>query len=286
MVAAPIHSLARVLRSCALAGLLTGCASGPPAVLRNSDLMRELFYPPAVPRGELGPDQRGDRFDHAAFASLLKAVLKPGGLVDYARLKRLEPELNLYLVALGEVELDRLSRYEQLALLLNAYNAFTLKMIVENPGIRSITDVPAARGWTQPAWVLNREAVSLEELEHRLIRERFHDARVHFALCHGALGSPPLRPEPYTGDRLVDQMNEQAYILMGNPRHVEWVPGRVTLRLNHIFDRYRSDFADSDRELVRALLPWLPAPVAAAFRTNPAFRVEYLSYDWRLNGTW
>ncbi len=265
---------------------LVGCVSGPPTILRNSDLMRELFYPPAVPRGELGPDRAGSRFDHAAYAVLLKKILKADGSVDYARLKRLEPELNLYLVALGEVELATLSRYEQLALLINAYNAFTLKMVIENPGIRSITDVPAARGWTQKAWIINQGAVSIEELEHRLIREEFHDARVHFALCHGAIGSPPLRPEPYTGDRLVDQMNDQARLLMSSPRHMEWIPSRSTLRVSYIFDRYRSDFADNDRDLARALVHWLPAPVVEALKANNAFRLEYIPYDWRLNGTW
>lgn len=260
--------------------------SSPPSIIRNSDLMRELFYPPAVPRGELEPDTPGGRFDHSAYAAILKQVMKPGDTVDYARLKKLEPELNLYLVALGDVQLDTLSRYEQLALLINAYNAFTLKMIVENPGIRSITEVPASRGWTQPAWVINQSAVSVEQLEHVWIRQRFHDARVHFALCHGAIGSPPLRAEPYTGDRLIDQMNDQAHRIMANARHMEWIPARSTLRINYIFDRYRSDFADNDRDLVRALVHWLPDPVVEAIKAKNSIRLEYIPYDWRLNGTW
>ena len=269
-----------------LASLLAGCQSAPPKVLRNSDLMRDLFYPPAVPRGELKPDTPGAAFDHAAYGAFLKQVVKPGGWVDYARAKQLEPELNQYLLALGDVKLDTLSSYEQFALLINAYNAFTLKMIVENPGIRSILEVPASRGWTQRGWLINRTAVSLEELEHRYIRERFTDAREHFALCHGALGSPPLRPEPYTGAGLVDQMNEQARLIMGDPRHMEWLPARRTLRINYLFDRYRSDFADTDEDLARALVHWLPAEVVEALQANHIVRFDYIPYDWRLNGTW
>ncbi len=269
-----------------LIALFSGCLSGPPSALRNSDLMRELFYPPAVPRGELGPDTAGARFDHAAYAALLRACVRADGTVDYAKVKQREPELNLYLVEVGNVEVDTLSHYEQLALLLNAYNAFTLKMIAENPGIRSTTDIPAARGWLQPAWVIDRTAVSLEKLEHRWIRERFHDARVHFALCHGAAGSPPLRREPYTGARLIEQMNDQARTMMRDPRHMEWDQARTTLRISSIFDRYRSDFADTDRDLVRALLPWLPAPIIEALKNNTVFRIEYSPFDWKLNGTW
>ena len=266
--------------------LLAGCQTAPPIVLRNSDLVRELFYPPAVPRGELKPDTEGGAVDHSDYAAYLSQILKADGTVNYARAKQLESQLNAYLVTIGDVELKSLSYYEQLALLLNAYNAFTIKMILENPGVRSPLDVPAARGWTHPAWLIDRHATKLEELEHRYIRERFTDARVHFALCRGTLGGAPLRAEPYTGARLVEQMNDQAHRMMADPRHMQWVPDRALLRINYLFDRYRSDFADNDLDLIRALVHWLPDPVVEALKANSIVRIEYISYDWRLNGNW
>lgn len=276
----------RHLAVLAMIALLTGCASGPPAAVRNSDLLRELFYPPAVPRGALGPDTPGDRFDHAAYAALLNQMVRTNGLVDYAVAKRLEPELNAYLVALGGAAVDELSRHEQLALLINTYNACTLKMVIEHPGLRSPSDVPAARGWTAPTWVINRSAVSLEDLEHRWIRDRFRDPRVHFALVHGAAGSPPLRREPYTGARLERQLADQAFAMLGNPSYLAWDNARTTLRLSAIFDRYRSDFADTERAVVAALLPWMPGSVKAALNRNTVFTIEYIPFDWKLNGSW
>lgn len=275
-------------RLCAalFAALLTGCATGPPATVRNSDLLRELFYPPAVPRGALGPDTAGARFDHATYADVLRQIVRTNGLVDYATAKRLEPELNAYLVALGGVRVDELSRHEQLALLINAYNACTLKMLVEHPGVRSPSDVPAAHGWTDPTWVVNRGAVSLENLEHRWIRDRFRDARVHFALVRGAVGSPALRREPYTGARLEEQLADQARRSLADTRFLDWDPAHATLRLSAIFDRYRSDFADDERELASALQAWMPGPLSETLKNKPVFAIEYIPFDWKLNGTW
>lgn len=281
------RSLRRLLLALAAGGaLFAGCTSGPPPVLRNSDLMRDLFYPPAFPRGELGPDTPGARFDHADLAAVLEEAVGPDGRVDYAIVKRLEPRLDRYLVNLGNVPLDSLSRYERLALLINAYNAFTLKMIVENPGVRSPGDVPASGGWTEPTWVIDLGATSIEQLEHDWIRRTYRDPRIHFALVRGALGSPPLRAAPYTGKDLPRQLNEQAARTLADPRFCEWVPARKTLRLGALFDRYRSDFADDEPGLVRALAAWMPPATAQALRAEGSFRIEFTPFDWALNGKW
>jgi hypothetical protein len=266
--------------------LLSGCASAPPPVLRNSDLLRDLFYPPAIPRGALGADTPGGSFDHAPYAALLRAAVQADGTVDYAAVKRMEPQLDRYLVDLGNVKLETLGRHEQLALLLNAYNAFTLKMVAEHPGLKSPTDVPASGGWTKPAWVIDLGAVSMEQLEHEWIRRRFRDPRVHFALVRGARGSPPLRSEPYTGPQLITQLEDQARRALAKEEFCAWDATRGALRLSSMFDRYRSDFADDDRGLVRALLPWMPPATARAVKDANSFDIEFSPFDWKLNGTW
>jgi len=237
--------------------LLSGCASAPPPALRNSDLLRDLFYPPAFPRGALGADTPGRFFDHAPYAALLQAAVQPDGTVDYAAVKRMEPQLDRYLVDLGNVRLATLGRHEQLALLLNAYNAFTLKMVAEHPG-----------------------------LKHEWIRRRFRDPRVHFALVRGARSSPPLRPEPYTGPQLATQLEDQARRALAKEEFCAWDATRGALRLSSMFDRYRSDFADDDRGLVRALLPWMPPATARAVKDANSFDIEFRPFDWKLNGTW
>jgi hypothetical protein len=274
------------IRSALLLALaLTGCRA-PKPVLLNSDLDAEETSIAALPRAALGPDTAGQRFDHRAWGALLAIGVRSDGAVDYAALKLREQELNAYLVDAGDAPLDALTRHEQLALLLNVYNACTVKMILENPGIRSVTDIPAVRGWRQQGWLVDRTGVSLQQLDRDYIRRRFPDPRIHFALVRGARGSPPLRAEPYDGRRIEEQLNDQARRVCADPRFVEWNPERNLLRLGGFFGRYRRDFAEDDAGLVRALLPWLPAEVRAALLDRGLFEIEYAPFDWSLNGAW
>jgi hypothetical protein len=267
-----------------MAALLLGCAQPKPVVL-NSDLAREL-PPRALARKALGPDTRGRSFDHAAWGRLLADAVKPDGAVDYALLKRREAELNAYLVDVGNAPLDELTRHEQLALLVNAYNACTVKMILENPGLRSVSDLPASRGWRQTGWVIDRTGVSLEQLEQDYLRGRFTDPRIYVALVRGARGSPPLRNEPYTGVALERQFEDQARRLMADPRYCAWNAENKTLRLGGLFERHRADFADDDAGLIKSLLPSMPDLLRLTIKSQASINLEFTSFDWSLNGTW
>lgn len=284
---ASLHFLSVIrVYSCAFAvGLLAGCAQ-PKPVLLNSDVLQNAPLPPALIRTALGADTVGRTFDHAAWGTLLKIGIKEDGSVDYAALKAREYDLNNYLVEVGNVPLVELSRYEQLALLLNAYNACTVKMILENPGCKSVSDIPASRGWRQQGWVIDRTGVSIEQLEQDYLRKRFPDPRLHFALGRGARGCPPLGREPYTGAQLIRQLDEQARRTMADERFCVWDAATDTLRLGGIFERYRKDFADNDAGLIHELLPWLPSSTREALRGETTIQLEFTPFDWRLNGTW
>ncbi len=273
------------LVSLGVALALTACQA-PKPVLLNSDIEGEDEPARAWSRDALGQDTDGRRVDHRAWGALLAAGVKADGFLDYAALKIREHELNAYLVELGDVRLDDLTRHEQLALLLNLYNACTVKMILENPGVGSVTAIPAAKGWRQQGWVVDRTGVSLQQIEREYIRRRFPDPRVHFALVRGARGSPPLRREPYDGRRIEEQLDDQARLVMRDPRYVEWNPDRNLLRLGGFLSRYRRDFADNDAGIVRALLPWLPAELRAELLARGRFEIDFAPFDWRLNGTW
>lgn len=280
-----MHPRLKPIASILSALLLSACTS-PKPVLLNSDIDTEDESVAAWNRTELGPDTQGERFDHAAWAALLRYGMKADGTLDYAALKKREQDLSAYLVEAGDVPLHRLSRHEQLALLLNVYNACTVKMILENPGIRSVTAIPASRGWQQQGWVIDRKGVSLQQLEREFIRRAFPDPRVHFALVRGAIGSPPLRAEPYSGAHLHAQLEDQARRVIQNPRFLAWDADRNLLRLGGFFSRYRRDFADDDAGLIRALLPWMPDALRAELLARGRIELEYTAFDWRLNGTW
>jgi hypothetical protein len=264
---------------------LTACR-GPKAVLIAGDQATQAAPAAAAPRYTLGPDTAGRRFDHTSWGAVLAIGVKSDGTINYAALRRHEDMLNAYLVEAGDVVLDELTRHEQLALLLNVYNACTVKMILEHPRVRSVNSIPSAFRWSHTGWVINRAGVSLERLERVYIRGRFPDPRINFALVRGARGSPPLRAEPYDGRTIDEQLNDQARRVCADPRFVKWIDEKNLLRLGGLFSQQRRDFAADDAGLVRALLPWLPAEIREAITRRARINVAYEKFDWRLNGTW
>jgi len=113
----------------------------PTDVVRNIELIRNIFYPPVYERKGIGTDTAGKDFDHCAFELVLHDFVTGEGIVDYTSLSKKPENLDLYISELAKADTDSLSNYEYLALMLNAYNAFTLKLIIEHPGIESIKDI-------------------------------------------------------------------------------------------------------------------------------------------------
>ncbi len=144
----------------------------PGDFVRRNELARNIFYPEELqsdyPKGEaLGEDTAGLEFDHSEFQYLLEKYVDEHGIVDYVGLKEEEKVLDGYFEKLAAAAYEELGRYEQLALLINAYNAFTLKLILENPGVKSIQDIPSGKRWEDARWIISGEKLNLMDLEHK-----------------------------------------------------------------------------------------------------------------------
>lgn len=214
----------------------------------------------------------GEAFDHSAFDALVKAHANPkSGRVDYAALKQQEAALDAYLKDLGSADVSRLGRNDRKALLINAYNAFTLKLILENyPGIASIKDLSSP--WKQARWKLAGETLSLDDIEHGLLRPIYEDARIHFAVNCASIGCPPLADFAFDGARLDEQLDDVTRAAMNNERYAR-VDGE-TLRLTALMNWYGDDFGDVSA-FVAKYRDDVPAEAG----------VTFLDYDWSLNDT-
>lgn len=220
--------------------------------------------------------------DHALLDRLLGAAVDDDGRVDYARLATRVEELDAYLSSLAAAAIDQLSPPDRLAALLNAYNAFTLRLVMERRPIKSIQDIPQAERWSARRWRLGGRTVSLDDLEHRMIRPSVRDPRVHFALVCAALGCPPLRREAYVGRRLEDQLDDQAARFHVGSRWLRYDAARKTIRLSPIYDWYRDDFTrDAGGILEYATQFSSELRRVRAAGVVPA--LEFLDYDWALN---
>jgi hypothetical protein len=231
--------------------------------------------------------------DHQPLTELLSDHVRDGR-VFYAALchdDRLEP----YLAALSAVDPARLpDEQHRLAFWINAYNAFTLKIICDNFPVKSINDlhfgglvvgtVLNKTIWDKKFIVINNEKLSLNNIEHDIIRKQFNDARIHFALVCAAKSCPPLRSEAFEPDMLDEQLNDQGLVFFAD-RDKNWFDAdKKVAHLSKIMDWYGGDFGPSKAEVLKSIAPLLPAEVAATIAADPdGWRVSYLDYDWSLN---
>jgi hypothetical protein len=232
--------------------------------------------------GESSP--AGIPVDHTLFAELLGRYVKEGK-VDYAGFKRDEKKLDVYLRVLETTDTKRLVPVEQFAFYINAYNAWTLKLILSAyPGVMSIWDL-GGRFFDKPFQKkivrLDGNTVSLDFVENDILRPRFKDERVHFAINCAAKSCPPLRPEPYRGEVLDQQLNEMAGAFVNDPNRNR-IDGE-TLYVSKIFKWFSNDFKD---DVPGFFMKYATGSLKEKLITDKdRIRVKYLDYDWSLNGS-
>ncbi|RUL87961.1 VTT domain-containing protein [Tautonia sociabilis] len=229
------------------------------------------------------PKPSGPTFDHSTFDELLKAHVREGGWVDYRGLARDIGQLDAYLARLARAPFDAMGRDEKLALLINAYNAFTLRLILELYPIDSIKSIPADKRWDAVRWRVGTHTWSLNQIEHEQIRPKFREPRIHFALVCAAVGCPPLRREAYTAGRLEQQLEDQARYVHTHDRWFRLAPGGRTVWLTSLYKWYGGDF-EQVAGSVLSFAARYRADLARLIAAGRAPAVRWLDYDWSLNG--
>jgi hypothetical protein len=227
-------------------------------------------------------DKAGAAFDHRAFGALLERYVDDNGQVDYKGLAGESERLDAYLGAVSEAPLDRLGRDERLALLINAYNACTLRMILDHYPVRSIKDIPASKRWEDRRWNVGGHVWSLDQIEHEQIRPKFDEPRIHFALVCAAVGCPPLRDEAYTASRLAEQLADQARRVHGDARWFRYDRDRNVVFLTKLYDWYAGDFEKAAGSVLAYAAAYAPQ-LARALEAGRRPEIRWLEYDWSLN---
>ncbi|MHC4992488.1 MAG: VTT domain-containing protein, partial [Planctomycetota bacterium] len=247
----------------------------------NPQVLTGMFGPPAVTMSEAYQEQpEGPSVDHAAFDALLRQHVDADGWVDYDGLRRDQVRLDAYLKMLADAPFDELGRDEKLALLINAYNAFTLKLILDNPGVDSIRKID--KPWDGPTYVLGGNRWSLNQIEHEQIRPMFKEPRIHFALVCAAVGCPPLRSEAYVAKRLEEQLDEQMRYAHRRGTWARFDAAENTLYLTQLYNWYGDDFTQVVPSIVDYVATYVAGLEAAASSAQKP-RIKWLDYDWALN---
>lgn len=240
---------------------------------------------------------------HAPWDALVKReiVVSPDGnssRVNYAGFRREQAALATYLASLSAVtaaEYQSWPRDERLAFLINAYNAFTIKLVLTRyPELKSIKDLGSLlqSPWKQQFFTLLGEKRSLDDVEHRMIRApgAFDEPRIHFALNCASVGCPMLREEAYVATRLDAQLESSTRRFLGDRTRNRYDPAAGRLELSSIFDWYKGDFekgvggSASVAQFVARYAELLAGDAAGqALVRRGTLPTRYLDYDWSLN---
>lgn len=228
------------------------------------------------------PANAGAAPDNRIFAELLTQY-NHNGVVDYAGFKKEEARLDAYLDLLAGVDPNSLARNDRFAFYANAYNAWTIKLILTGyPGVASIKDLGNffKSPWKKKFVRLGGEVITLDHIEHDILRPQFRDPRVHMAVNCASKSCPPLWHEPFSGSRLADQLDSATRQFINNPSFNRIENGK--LYVSRIFKWFSEDFDD---DVIGFFERYAEGELKHALMANRStLKVKYLDYDWSLNG--
>lgn len=222
--------------------------------------------------------------DNALFAQVLAKQVRDG-TVDYSGLKADPSNLDAYLAQLAAVDLPSLPERERFAAYINLYNAATIRLILDHFPVASIRDIGGLFGspWKLPVVRTRAGTITLDALEHEILRKQFKDPRLHAAINCASKGCPPLSAEPYEATRLDDQLDRASRAFVHTPDRARFTGD--TLFVNAIFDWFEADFGGADGVIAFVTHHADPALRDVLAAHGGKVKLRYLPYDWSLNGS-
>jgi hypothetical protein len=265
----------------------------------------EMAPRPAIVKGKVAalaallvclsaPAAAEEAFDYSSYARALEQAVTPEGRVRYRELKQNPEALEEFVRQLAASSPENRPAFfptgeAQMAYWINAYNAFVLHEVVKNYPVESVRDLKFGFGtlfFKRRRLVAGGKRYSLDDIEHGILRRRYPDARIHFALNCAAASCPHLRREPYVAEKLEAQLEDAALAFIQRQENV-WMRGDV-LFLSALFDWYKEDFlrdaakSGGRASVVDYVSRYLPAETAERVRKESP-RIEFYNYDWALN---
>lgn len=231
----------------------------------------------------------GERVDHRQWTAFLRRYVSTDingvNRVAYGQVTQADrTRLSEYLVDLQSVDPARLTREQQLAYWINLYNALTVDVVLANypvASIRDIKDGPLSIGpWNQTLTHVAGQELTLNDIEHRIIRPTFNEPRIHYALNCAAVGCPNLIDRAWRAETLESDFVAAEHAYINDPRGVQF-DDRGGLILSKIFIWFREDFGPNERAVLAYIATAAEPELRARLQKAP--RVKAYQYDWALN---
>ena len=230
--------------------------------------------------------------DHGPWDRFLKQyVVSPHASgINRVRYQALTPDdlqrLRRYLESMQSVEISNFNHTEQKSYWINIYNALVVDLIFSRYPLASIRDINISPGllargpWGAKLLTIEGEKLSLDDIQHRILRPIWRDNRVHYALSYATLGGPNLQPEAFTGDNTDALLEKGAREFINHPRGV--TVGNGQLRVSSIYIWFQEDFGGDAQGLMEHWQKYANVKLAEALQKYSGGLSH--DYDWRLNG--
>lgn len=242
--------------------LMAGCSTVPKS------------FDPAEP---IGPNE----FSHQTFEELLR-VHVVDGVVNYPGIMT-DDRFQAYLRQLDRVDPTSLpTQQDRLAFWINAYNAFAIKGILD--GYSPMTLFGRYRYFIARTYQVGGKEINLYDLERRLLIPDFREPRIHFAIVCASSSCPKLQSLAYRADKLDEQLEQSARGFINDPTRNQFDRQQRIARLSMIFQWFREDFEGHSGALINYVRRYVTDPDLAHELGTTPYKVEFLEYDWRLNG--
>lgn len=251
----------------------------------------------AAPKADLWPRWQAHdpastaTIDHGAWTALLSRYLRTDAHPFRFAYGTVSPDdrkkLRDYLRRLQATKISGFARAEQMAYWINLYNAATIKLILDHYPVKSITKINISPGlfsfgpWDKKLLEVEGEALSLNDIEHRILRPIFDDPRIHYAVNCASIGCPNLQPRAFESATLDAMLDAAAREFVNHPRGVSIDNGKLIV--SSIYEWFASDFGGGDAAVIAHLRRYAEPPLAA--RLADISRIRDDRYDWALNDT-
>lgn len=234
------------------------------------------------------------QFDHSfsSYDELLKKHVSVKGAVsqvDYKALKKDRAQLlnfNTQLSKVSQQEFDQWSPKQQQAFLINAYNSFTLQLIVDHYPVKSIKKIGGffSSPWKKKFFSLLGQKTHLDHIEHGILRKKYDEPRVHFAVNCASIGCPALANFAFTAEKLNEQLDSQAKLFLRDGSRNTLNQKEKILRVSKIFDWFEEDFTKNGSTVAKFVAPYITEDKKLQKEiASGSYKVKYHSYDWNLN---
>jgi GH24 family phage-related lysozyme (muramidase) len=261
----------RIIKNCLL-GLsiiiaTVSCTTGTPKTVENKIAAIENKVVEAAPS-----------INHSAFNQLLQKHVSANGMVSYTGFNKDKAKLQDYIKSLTSVNAASLSKNEQLAFWINAYNALTIDQILRNYPLKSIQNIAGGKVWDQNLpYQFNGKTLTLNTIEKKiLLSGELFDARIHFAVNCAAVSCPTLINKAYTADNVQALLTQNTKAALANPAFNKISTAKASI--STLFNWYKADFDKAEGSVINFINKY------STTKINSNTKIDYLDYNWSLNG--